>query len=425
MSDHGNRTEGPAPVGPARWACVLIPLLTALAAIVANLVAAHVAPGRRIQDEQIYLDDIGLLTTYGFTPEFLRGLVGPAGPLFQVVYWAAAPVTGLDPPAVRWVSMALTVVVILATAVALRRSGAAAALPRAVQLLVAPMVVVCGGLALTEMPALAAFSWHLPLLQGAGAPAAGRGRRLAFGAAAGLLVGVAVCGRQNFLMAIPALAALVVAGGRRWAGPAAAAAAAAAAIPAALFAVWGGMVPPQTAWVSGLAPAHGLLAFAYAGIVYCLFDVRWLVRHWPVWLALLACSVAANAATGWLDYVPMKTTATNVLGRFTDVYAVVSSGLLAGFGLVFLAHLLRLLWANRSDPVPAYLVAFTGLLLASCARIAHQFSSRYIVLVAPALVVLAALRDRPAAGETWGKAGRLAVGSAIGLSSLCAYYFGG
>ncbi len=417
-------SDGRASNGAARWACALIPVLTGVAMIVANLVAARVVPGRLIQDEAFYLAGVGELAAEGFSPTYLREKPGLAGPLYEVVYWAVAPVVGAEPPTVRWVSMVLMVVVIFGTAAALRRVGATAAVPRAWQLLAVPMVLVCGGLALTEMPALALFTWHVPLLLAAGAPGAGRGRRLALAAVAGVLIGLATCGRQNFLMAVPACAALAVAGGRRWIVPAVVAAVVAAAVPTPLFVIWGGLIPPRTTWVSGMAVSHGVLAFAYAGIAYCIFDVRWLARRWAAWVALLVIGVAVNAATGLVHYVPLQTTAEKVLGRYVGAYAMVCSGLLIGFGLVFLAYLLGLLWAYRSDPVPAYLVAYTGLLLASCARIAHQFSSRYVVLVAPVLVVLAALRDPSAAGETWGKAGRLAIGGALGLVSLSAYYFG-
>src|SRR4051794_19074463 len=67
-------------------------------------------------DEGWYLETAEALRAKGLTAEFLRGLPGPAGPLYSVVHALFAPLTGLQRPGIRFVNMSLFALTVLAIA---------------------------------------------------------------------------------------------------------------------------------------------------------------------------------------------------------------------------------------------------------------------------------------------------------------------
>lgn len=387
-------------------------------------ISTMTSPRRLLYDEPWYLETVRLIDTHGLSREFLLALPGPAGPLYTLVHWLARPATALEPPAVRLVNLGCLSLTVIGLGASIRRLGLGGGWWRGAEVTATPMVLVCSGLALTEMPAIAIFCLHFPLIvwliqrPWASPPARG-----AAGVAAGLLIGVAACGRQNLFMAVPAGLALVLAGGRAYALPVGAIIAAGAALPGLLYVVWGGPVPPQTSYVSGFNPWHGLLAYAYGGMAYVLFDPGWLTSSRYRLAGCLACGVAGNAAFGFVSIVPMRTTVERALGvPSAIVWGQITSGLLLGVGLAFAAYLAELMIRSRRDPLRLYLATFVSLTLATNAQVAHLFSSRYVVVAVPALCLLAASGGggQPLGG--WPKVAALAAGGVVGLSSLRSYY---
>lgn len=397
--------------GPTR-ACFAV-CVAGLAVLVGMILTTHAGLWF---DEVWYLRSVPELQRLGLSREFLRGLPGPAGPLYAIVQAIFSPLTGLQEPGVRLVTIGLFVLMFLALGAAMRLRGIPYAIPKAMGFLAAPMAWGPIGTAITEMPSLLFFCLSLALLE-AGLLHAERGGRGAFvfGALAGLSCGAAVAGRQYFL-AIP-LASLIVLRRATW--PVVAAfIVGTAAVATPIFLAWGGLVPANKAHVSGMSIPHGVLSFSYGGFVYCLYDAGWLLRGWRSKLAVIALAVALNLAVGYLDLVPFLGVAVRYLPPAAiRPYALAGCGAMLGFGILFVIHLLRMAWERRHDAFFLFTSAATVALLAAPAKNTESFIGRYILTALPLLILIASER----APDTYAKAVRFALGCVAGAFSLVAY----
>ena len=248
------------------------------------------------------------------------------GPLFTVLHALFEPLTGLKLPGVRLVNLGFSFLAIAALGLAIRSRGVPHAFPKALALIAAPMIWGPIGTAMTEMPALAFFCTALALLFAA-LDRAGRGSSSAYplAALAGLACAVAITGRQQFLM-VP-IASVVLWRRSTW-RVGLIFALIAAGLPTPIFLAWGGLVPPaERRFEAGLSIAHGLTAFSFAGIIYCLYDVGWLIRRWKVVAAIVALTTAANVATGAITQHPFHMIAMKYLSPTAlHYYALTTSG---------------------------------------------------------------------------------------------------
>ena len=241
-------------------------LLVAFLALVAVVVTS---PPEHVFDETDYANYVLLLHQHGLSVEFLKALTGAAGPLYAFVHFALEPVTQLLPVRMRLVNVVLLVVVAGVLAACLKRRGCSDYLVASGSILVVPMTWVLAGMALTEMPAMlfAALGLYLQLR---GVEALGRGRAvLGWFAASGICIGVAVWGRQPYLVlaGVPVLLALL---DRRVRLPAVIVVGIVMASAIPLGAAWQGLVPPSDEVALGLAPLNGLISLGYIGVCFFL-----------------------------------------------------------------------------------------------------------------------------------------------------------
>ena len=397
-------------------ACLSV-CLTGLAVLVAVILTTSAGLW---YDEVWYLRSVPELQRLGLSREFLRGLPGPAGPLYAIVHAVFAALTGLEAPGVRLVTFGLSLLMFLALGAAMRLRGIPYAIPKAMGFVAAPMAWGPIATAMTEMPSLLFFCASLALLE-AGLLRAERGGHAVtaavFGVLAGLSCGVAIAGRQYFLT-IP-LASLIVLRRATW--PVVSAfVVSSVAVAAPVFLAWGGLVPPAIVRVSGISIAHGILSFSYAGLVYCLYDAGWLLRGWRSKLAVIALAVALNLAFGFLRLVPFLGVAMRYLSPGAmQLYARAGCGAMLGFGILFVAQMGRMAWERRHDAFFLFACAAAAALLAAPAKNAELFVGRYILTAVPLLMIIAAER----APDTYAKAVRLALGCVGGAFSLYAYLF--
>jgi hypothetical protein len=417
--DRAARSPGRAGAGPTPEALGGFAVNLASFLVVVALIVAWPAP--LWHDEHWYLQSVEALGRQGLGASFLRGLPGPAGPLYAVVHAACAPLTGLRPVGVRLVNAVLFLLTALALAATLRLRRVAFPVVRASHLMAAPVLYGALGTALTEVPAMLFFYAHLPLLLVAVARArSGRPGGIGLAVVAGLVCGVSILGRQQFLAALAAAPVLALGSTRTW--PVLVAyAAAAVALPAVVFAIWGGIVPPGTAWVGGgVSPRNGALALSYAGVVYALYDVRGIVRHRVEFALIVVGAMAVNLALGLVTLIPMKTLAELCLPAWAvPAYARAACGAMLGFGAAFLAHLGRLAAARKGDSDYLYLCAALVLILSTCLKVTHMFSGRYVAPVVPLLVLVAA----EGTADSYGKVARMALGCLVGLLVLATYFY--
>jgi 4-amino-4-deoxy-L-arabinose transferase-like glycosyltransferase len=367
-------------------------------------------------DEPWYLATVGLFHQYGLTSAFISHLPGPPGPLYTLVQAAFEPLTHLAVPGVRLVNFILLLGTMAATAGVLYLRRATRPMIAALALIGLPTTWVGAGLALTEMPAIFFFSCSLLLLL-----LAIRSRRSASALTAalggGFCLSLAIAGRQPFalvLLAIPVLAMI----SRQKIVLIVIYTLSAAVLPAWLFSTWGGLVPPQTAWVQGFSLSHGVLAFGYAAALMALFAPSWFHIP-PAWMLLSTIPVfAANAVFPMIKVTPGFTFATRVLSpTWLALYSWALASVITAAGVLLIVAGAVRVWENRSDAEFVFLSAMLFFLLAANVTIAHTFSSRYISGCAP-LVLLLGNRYWKAG---WFSASRLLLGAAFGCASLATY----
>lgn len=401
---------------------------TALVWLCAGLIAASGtalcwivirSPATPVYDESWYLQSIELLRRDGLSLAFLRDLPGPAGPTFTLVYAPIVARLSLPMPWLRLVStglLAIAVALLGITFAALKTrpqgaKGPAGAVLLPGLLLIAPTAAVSGGMTLTETPALVFVTLFLALT------AINREHKMSLALAAGLALGIAILGRQNYLVILPCLIVLCD-GTRRSMTTLAIGAGIAALMSGAVFCLWGGLVPPMTAFSGrGIHPWHFVLSAGYLGIIAALIAPA---IYAPVFTdlkllgGLIVATLAITAIMGE-PVAPGRAIAAGINSQAIDWLYAVALSLSAVAFLTAMALRLRAFWNDRFGRF-AGLVTIAGAL--SNANI-HQFSSRYIFVFLPFVLINLAR----SVTVSWHLPLRLAAGSLAGLASLASYFW--
>lgn len=401
---------------PCHWAAALV--LAGLAALVAA------SPHRLIFDERYYMQASQLLAAdFDFVRLMTTPLDVAAGPLYAYLHAFAAPLTGLQAPAIRAVNLACLLAAIWATAATLRRLACDAPFARAAMLLAVPMIGPTSGLALTELPALALASFAVLAVAEAMAGPAGQRSWLLL-ALAGLCAGLAILGRQTYLPGLAGFAAIAL--GRpqmRWQALLGLAAGLATIAP--MIALWGGIAPPwQPQLSAGLRPEHGVLAFVYLAVAAVLiapgFALSALATGRRRIVAALAVAAAmAGALLAGFDFVVASRVVAAAPSRLQPLLQAGLNGAMVGIAAVMVVATLANMWDRRADRVFLLLGCLTILLNGTAAGIGHQFSSRYVLTAFPFALLLLQPWMRPG---IWA-AGRMLLGALLGFASLSAYYW--
>lgn len=396
----------------------------AAAALMAMIVLVAGSPSHPIYDEAWFLATVDLLARDGFSLTFLREFPGAAGPTFTLVFAAVDSVFGLAFPWLRLVNVALLVATAALIAQSLR--GMRDVALTGTMLIVLPTTGVAAGLALTEMPAAFFAIMSIALL--VHAMTAPRLAATVLSAAGGVALAAAILGRQNYLVLLPCLALAM-----RWTGGrpdrddlcrVTLAAAIAIALVAPVFILWGGLVPPRTAWsTSGLAPDNVVRGAGYAGLILLLLApaiyAPLLRRSWLAAIALAAIPLALMFGD---RFVPLRAIMMALFGGHGLTFIGWGAAYLLSFAaLAFAACFTLHLWRHRHE----WLTRMTGAAvlfgLLSNAKITHQFSSRYVVIIVPLLVLAAA----PAVRITRWTPLQMTSAAGISLAALASYYFSG
>jgi 4-amino-4-deoxy-L-arabinose transferase-like glycosyltransferase len=404
---------------------VIITANVALCVLVAG------SPHHPVYDEQWFLDTLDLLNRQGLSLGFLREFPGAAGPTFTLLFAAIDRVLTLSFPWLRFANVALlaaaaTLIWRILAASPERNKDAPSPALLAASLTTLPTVGVSAGMALTEMPALFFIVVSVFLLTLARAPnekvpawltAIGCGATIAF----------AVLGRQNYLVMLPALTLAFgwpPACRRHDLTRIAVIGAVVVVIAGPVFIVWGGLIPPKSAWSGdGFSPANAIRSAGYAGIIVLLFApeifrVLWQRKHLlaAAALASIPLSLATDRAR-----VPMASLVRPLVGE--QAAAAIATGfsfLLSLSAVCFLCCFVFYLWQERTNWLTRFAGSTALLGILSNAKITHQFSSRYVLVFLPFIVLATA----PAVRTNWHQPLRLALGACISLGALASYYFG-
>jgi hypothetical protein len=284
--------------------------------------------------------------------------------------------------------------------------------------LVIPMTWVLSGMALTEAPALFFVTLSASFLLG-GLDAFRADRRV-WGQflASAVSLGIAVWGRQPYLLLLGVVVMLALVEPRLgW--PVALFVAVVLVVVAPLVLVWHGLVPAGMQRVQGLSGSSAMLSLSYTGLCVFLLAPHFFRFSAKQLVGLVTLALASNAIAH-VQLFPMRTVASRVIpDRFFPVYGQACGSLFLCVGLLFLASVLRALWSQRKD-LPRVAV-YSGLIIVALSPlfVAHQYSSRYTAMTLPFLILAAHDWRRWQVGTVV----LSAVGATAGFLSLFSYLY--
>lgn len=389
-----------------------------LVAFLALITLVATSPHHFLYDEPYFANYIPLLHQYGLTTKFMNSLTGAAGPLYAFVHVVFEPLTQLQPVRMRLVNVLLLVMVTGTLAAWLKRQKWSDYGVAGCSVLVVPMTWVVAGMALSEMSAMVFVTLSLYLqLRGLGSLEQGR-PLLGWFLASALFLGIAVWGRQPYLLlsGVPVLLGLLE---RRLRMPALIFIGVVMALAIPLFLIWKGLVPPSFHAVQGFSLTHGLISLGYTGICFLLLAPRSRWLPVKVLIGLVVLTAAANTLLSAFVLYPVR----SAVDRYLPASAVSAYGNLCGSlflscGVVFLVVLLRIIWKAREDLMQVTVNAGLLCVAASPMFVAHQYSSRYTAMSLPYLIL---------AAQPW-REWRLktvitaVVGCGVGFLSLLGYF---
>jgi hypothetical protein len=424
------------------------------------------SPDKYIYDEGEYCKYATNLVEQGMGVAYVRELHAPPGPLHGIVHYSFGWATGFRPIPMRVVTNGIVLVVGLCASLLFWRVGRREAWYGTALLYGFPFAGVVIGVSLTESSAmLAATLATLFVVMGAQSldcgnlTSGGKGRRqwggYALVAMAGILYAAAVWGRQNYLVVLAALPLFFLSpGGFAW-RPWVLMSLLMGSGSALLFIIWGGLVPEAVrsiadgggtknadGVVAGLNIIFGIRSLAYAALIFCLLAPGVFRRDYR--LVFLSAGAAVMGCLIWepMRFLPSAPLVSKMLGESFLVPVSILFG--AGFSFlgfwllasVFLncrallstLHLntigkqMGLLERLGSIGLNKKLYLFGAaawlLILASNMKIHHQFSSRYVVVAAPFLLITAIYHFQPTAGAII----RLICGYSVSMVLLANYY---
>lgn len=346
-----------------------------------------------------------------------------AGPLYPAVHLFALQATRIEAPAVRFVNYFFLVAVIVTLAFSARDGSSKLAWLTGFSVVSVPFLWPCAGLALTELPALAAFSLFvlamLHILRGEETDSLFRA--CGWAAAAGLLLGVSVLGRQTYLAVVPVVGFMCFLIPRKW--PLLLLCLTVAAISCGwLFMLWGGLVPPAQAHVDGgLSLKHGVLSLSYVAAATLFLQPGW-IKPSSRGISLGASGLGIVLALLCGDYTspPAKSLLLAVFGERAGLaVGFIVNSLFMTAGILWAWTALRRCWQARGDPLRVFLFLTLFVLVAAPMKVSHTFSSRYLVGLLGVLVLVVEIPSITAC--RW-YAARMSVGSVLGAATLWTYY---
>ena len=400
-----------------------LPSVAGVAALALLAIMIGTSPSELVHDEPYHIDLAKSVLASGWC----AALTSPknqsaAGPLYPAIHIAASPLTGFQAPAIRWVNFICLTLVIVTLAKTNQREPPCPDWVPAISILSVPYLWPTAGMALTELPALAAFTFFIfALLQVLRLPD-DKASVWAFGWAgvAGLAFGLSILGRQTYLAVMPAVTALFLAAPKKWMLWLVCLAVAAGTC-GWLFILWRGLVPPSQHHVdSGIRPDFGVLSVSYVAAATLFLNPRWLkIRNVKVVLGSVLLGVGLALLTRDYASPPAKSLLLEIFGDRRGLLVGFCIGvLLTTVAVVWVWNTLLIAWGERRDPVRMFLFLTLFALVAAPMKVSHLFSSRYAVGLLGVLTLVVGVPKT----SGYSLALRIALGSLAGAASLWTYF---
>lgn len=394
-------------------------LIVGCAAFALLAVMVAMSPPRLCYDEIYHINLAKNVQAHGWR----AALTAPdncsaAGPLYPALHLATVWGTGLKAPSIRVLNLLLLGLVIVVLAYT-EKTGS----PNwwaGLSILAVPFLWPPSGMALTELPALAAFTVFVLAIRRI-LEFSHTATGFAWAGLAGFCLGLSILGRQVYLIVLPAVAALLLVAPRQW-GLWLVCLCVACGACGWLFVLWGGLVPPSLRFVnSAVRLDHGVFSLSYVAAATLFLRPEWLK---PRSFKTVFLSTVSGVLLALLsrDYAnpPAKSLLLKVFGE--------KIGLPVGFAAGTVLIVLGVLWSwnallfsceQRREAFRVFLFLTLFALTAAPAAISHEFSSRYVVGLLPVLVLTVRVSDTSSTSFAM----RAILGAIAGAATLWTYYW--
>lgn len=349
-----------------------------------------VSPNHYIYDENNFIKNIDLFKYYGFSQLFIKSLKDQSpGPLFQFIHFLFEPFTNYDPIKMRVLNYFFYLLsLILLSVYFLPKEKITLGLFLISSL---PSMLTIVGMALTEAPAILMLVISLCLLKNSDQQNAFKVSQVLSSTLGGLFLGIAISGRTQFVLLIPALIMVYLAFRRV---TILLYISSALIIPSILFYLWEGLVPPNVSNIqSGINLLYGMLAFSYLFIIiffvsYSIFKFD--LRAISIALAFSVLFIFINIKFNILEFAPLNSVVLKIFkgSAFLGIYKYFAPGVLIFIILFSIQCFLKnqqLYYSNKWQKV---FIITTFFICLSCIKSSAQFSSRYVLQTFPFLFIV-------------------------------------
>ncbi len=387
--------------------------------IILLLSMVMLSPAKPIWDEGAYLSTIPLLWKYGFSSHYLLNSPVCAGPLFAVMHTLFSPLTSIQLPMARGVSIFFLFVIIVCIAHILRILNYPKPFKYAFLIMGLPPMYVVSALALSDILGMA-FCITAIALTLYGIKTYGYKGWVAL-LVAGFCWAAALLTRQIYLPALLALVLFVFKDRRLWLKIALSMLVGIIPFLYMVF-IWGGLACPACMqMMRGFSLANFLSALAFTGIFISILCPEWFKIRLAVLIVIaMLCVFISSFWHLFSGIIPMKVVSSHLFsGSVFKILLLLVPGAYLTLAAITIFGFLRRAWENRNDIVYLYFVfAVVGILLTHI-KITAQFSSRYVIAIAPLLIILLVRQIK----FNMSLVLRVLIGGALGILSLSGYIF--
>jgi 4-amino-4-deoxy-L-arabinose transferase-like glycosyltransferase len=285
-----------------------------------------------------------------------------------------------------------------------------------------PMTWVITGMALTEIPAmlLATLSVFLIFIA---LEKIEDNQQISLGIAAlsGLCLGMAILGRQTFIVLMFILPILTITSSKKSWQPLLLCWLTSGILPAIVFSVWGGLVPPgQSSLSSGYSLRNGFLSFAYTGLLLFILAPKWFSLNKVIITSILVSSFLGNALFKIVSIRPAYYVFKNIIPDPTllNLFFYLASSFLLALGILFLIASLNNCLDHNKDSKFLFLNVAVIIVAATAFKITHYYSTRYTATTIPFLILLAQYYTK----DNYFRVARLLLGNIVGCLMLVSYF---
>ncbi|MFN0203919.1 MAG: hypothetical protein ACKVTZ_20530 [Bacteroidia bacterium] len=370
-------------------------------------------------DEATYLENVHIIEKYGFSAEMIRHYIGPPGPLYGTIHYVTRGFTQNIAAYTRFTTFFLFLLLIWKTKKLISIFEFQSHFLISLSILAIPITYMCAGMSLTEVPAMLCVVMAVTiLLKNIDNQGNVRYLQMLF---AGFLMGLAILGRQNFLVILAGFPLLLW---QKWEVKRVFALflffLATLPLPLVVFSIWGGMIPSMNYEANqGVVVFHGFLAFQYAAIFTLMLAPSW---FYPPNFKIIVIGMISfllllflNYQFSFFQFLPIKILTEKITSEKIKLLlssTFVATAILSTVYFVFSTYFH--LQKNKENTSYIVLTACFYLLTASCASVSHMFGSRYVWLGMPFLLVMIGKEIR---WNVWVLATSL-LGIGVGIYSL-------